>query len=1067
MNNLNGFVIEKGVLKKYKGEDAVVVVPDGVKSIAEHAFDNSKSLMSVTIPDSVTRIGWSAFAGCTGLKKAEIGNGVKRIEEKVFSGCNGLESITIGNCVKRIEAFAFFGCSGLTSVTIPDGVTIIGRSAFENCTGLASVTFPASLISVGEEAFKDCENIKTIELPEGVASIGSGAFYCCKKLEELVIPQSLTYFGVDALLNCSALRIVRLPAQFVNGIKAPHSFVVVARANGTDRILTYGWKGEKGKRKTETILHSYDAASSLFWREYDSALLNTSKHNSITESEKLIGAAGRLLAPTELTPENEAAYVQLIKNDISRVISCADTCGLPSVVRMLFDRGFVNTENEADVRWRLRRAKTPEIRAMADEPIVSDAGKDVEKDPIVIEYEKKIRKLCKGKIRKELDPFLYELPGDILQEFRFKDGTQAPGTLLQYLIAAYGVQYFCGLDVYKKELCYRIVPEADAAAALLDQQSLDKAMTFLLHQLFEHDDGISPLVPVLCRYGSADLIRKMIDYYWTHWTGKRKTDRYNRSEFFISFPLSDTREALVWLAQYGSFDSYLYLNDLDLGDNFGVEEIRDIFGITAPDCYPFCDEEEIIYPPEIKSFGLYLYALVRGITLDEVKDLYLYGFGLDESGKRVFDLGGVVLEAYLTQDLRIALWNATAKSSENAVPATGTDPDAITRARDEIISMRRNLKKVLNVRKKELYTDFLDAKAVEADEWRRVCARDAFLRKLASLLVWSQGKTSFTVTDDGYVNADGKNIELTDEPILIAHPMEMSPSEVTAWQKYFTSRQLKQPFLQIWTPAFHPEEIREDRYRGIALSAPELRRHRVEGIIADDYIVDTGHALHESVYIDLPGFDVKTEVFSDEGYAENHYPLEIVSIHPIDNWSRRMNACIAILDGMTIAGRIKKDDETIMMGLGSCTLAQITEYIDIAQEAKAYQVLAMLLAYKNDRFSDFDAISEFTLDDLDEPKKHRDDPLTAPTATPVNKSVDWMNGRIFVLTGFDDAAKARYTHMITSAGGTVKSSTVLATDYLVYNPHYGRETTKYKRAQELIARGKPITILTEQEFLER
>jgi hypothetical protein len=36
----------------------------------------------------------------------------------------------------------------------------------------------------------------------------------------------------------------------------------------------------------------------------------------------------------------------------------------------------------------------------------------------------------------------------------------------------------------------------------------------------------------------------------------------------------------------------------------------------------------------------------------------------------------------------------------------------------------------------------------------------------------------------------------------------------------------------------------------------------------------------------------------------------------------------------------------------------------------------------------------------------------------------------------------------------------------VYNPDYGHETTKLKRAKELIARGKPITILTEEEFLK-
>ena len=44
------------------------------------------------------------------------------------------------------------------------------------------------------------------------------------------------------------------------------------------------------------------------------------------------------------------------------------------------------------------------------------------------------------------------------------------------------------------------------------------------------------------------------------------------------------------------------------------------------------------------------------------------------------------------------------------------------------------------------------------------------------------------------------------------------------------------------------------------------------------------------------------------------------------------------------------------------TLAQITEFIAAAQEANAVNVLAALLEYKNNKFSDFDPMEEFTLE---------------------------------------------------------------------------------------------------------
>ncbi len=64
MNNINNadFVIEDGVLKKYKGNGVDVTIPDGVTSIGEWAFFECSSLKSISIPDSVTNIESFAFA---------------------------------------------------------------------------------------------------------------------------------------------------------------------------------------------------------------------------------------------------------------------------------------------------------------------------------------------------------------------------------------------------------------------------------------------------------------------------------------------------------------------------------------------------------------------------------------------------------------------------------------------------------------------------------------------------------------------------------------------------------------------------------------------------------------------------------------------------------------------------------------------------------------------------------------------------------------------------------------------------------------------------------------------
>ncbi len=50
MSDPKDFVIRKGVLTKYKGPGGDVVIPEGVTSINERAFNRCENLKSVMIP---------------------------------------------------------------------------------------------------------------------------------------------------------------------------------------------------------------------------------------------------------------------------------------------------------------------------------------------------------------------------------------------------------------------------------------------------------------------------------------------------------------------------------------------------------------------------------------------------------------------------------------------------------------------------------------------------------------------------------------------------------------------------------------------------------------------------------------------------------------------------------------------------------------------------------------------------------------------------------------------------------------------------------------------------------
>ena len=205
------FAIWEGILEKYTGSAADIVIPDRVKEIGNNAFADCTGLTSVVIPDSVTEIDESVFYGCSGLTSVVIPKGVTKIDRFAFCGCSALTSIVIPDGVTEIGECAFDRCSGLTGVVIPDSVTVIGRSAFYGCSGLTSVVIPKGVTKIDRFAFWDCSALTSIVIPDSVTEIGECAFKDCSALTSVVIPDSVAEIGSGAFEGCSGLTSVTIP----------------------------------------------------------------------------------------------------------------------------------------------------------------------------------------------------------------------------------------------------------------------------------------------------------------------------------------------------------------------------------------------------------------------------------------------------------------------------------------------------------------------------------------------------------------------------------------------------------------------------------------------------------------------------------------------------------------------------------------------------------------------------------------------------------------------------------------------------------------------------------------
>ncbi len=294
-----------------------LVIPDGVKSISDYAFDNCTQITDVSIPDSVVTIGARAFAYCSGLREINIPNSVtsigisafdcckitsvsfgessklESIGDYAFQLCTSLTNIAIPNGTKNIGDCAFLICTSLTSITIPDSVTNIGRAAFNGCSNLVNITIPfvggtsdlsanthfgyifgannydenrnyvpASLnavtitksATIGFFAFSGCSSIKSVIIPESATSIGNYAFYKCTGLTSIIIPDNVTSIGIDAFSYCQNLKSVVIPDN-VTSISGS-AFI------GCSRLTDVYYTGSKEQWETIAIGNSNDSLSS-------------------------------------------------------------------------------------------------------------------------------------------------------------------------------------------------------------------------------------------------------------------------------------------------------------------------------------------------------------------------------------------------------------------------------------------------------------------------------------------------------------------------------------------------------------------------------------------------------------------------------------------------------------------------------------------------------------------------------------------------------------------------------------------------------------------------------------
>lgn len=191
--NLKSIVVEEGNEKYDSRENCNAIVETATNTLV-CGTENS------TIPSTITAIGSSAFAE-TGLKNCVIPEGVTSIQNVAFENCQNLESVTLPLSLKRLGSRVFAN-SGLTSVVIPEGITWLSDGTFTGCKNLETVTLPTTLETIEYNAFSN-SGLTSIFIPKGVTNISSTSFNYCGKLSTISVSDENTTY--DSRNNCNAI----------------------------------------------------------------------------------------------------------------------------------------------------------------------------------------------------------------------------------------------------------------------------------------------------------------------------------------------------------------------------------------------------------------------------------------------------------------------------------------------------------------------------------------------------------------------------------------------------------------------------------------------------------------------------------------------------------------------------------------------------------------------------------------------------------------------------------------------------------------------------------------------
>ncbi len=200
----------------------------------------------------------------------------------------------------------------------------------------------------------------------------------------------------------------------------------------------------------------------------------------------------------------------------------------------------------------------------------------------------------------------------------------------------------------------------------------------------------------------------------------------------------------------------------------------------------------------------------RKMTRDELEDRIVPDAGFDESGKRALDFGPRKFFVVLgSEGAPMVRDESGARKADLPKPGAKDDAALAEKSIAEWKLLKKTLREVTKIQVVRLEQAMVKGRRWKAKDFTTLVAMHPLMGNLARAIVFgvpkgSKLQTTFRIAEDGSF-ADEKDAKYTlskDALVAIAHPLDLSDAQKSAWGQVFGDYELLAPFQQLGRPTF-------------------------------------------------------------------------------------------------------------------------------------------------------------------------------------------------------------------------------------------------------------------------